>query len=38
MPRSIFRFVVLMLLLRGVLFAADLGGIWLDVPFGSRRR
>jgi len=38
MPRSIFSAVVLMLLLRGVLFAANLGGIWLDIPFVKQER
>jgi ABC-type bacteriocin/lantibiotic exporter with double-glycine peptidase domain len=38
MPRSIFRAVVLTLLLRGVLFAADLGGIWLDIPFVKQEK
>ncbi|WP_263366578.1 C39 family peptidase [Edaphobacter bradus] len=38
MPRSIFRFVVLMLLLRGVLFAAELSGIWLDIPFVKQEK
>lgn len=34
MPRSIFiRALVLMLLLRGFLFAAEPRGLWLDVPF-----
>jgi ABC-type bacteriocin/lantibiotic exporter with double-glycine peptidase domain len=39
MPRSIFRGVFLMLLLRGVLFAAaEPGGIWLDVPFVKQEK
>jgi len=38
MPRSIFRAAILMLLLRGVLFAADLGGIWLDIPFVKQEK
>jgi ABC-type bacteriocin/lantibiotic exporter with double-glycine peptidase domain len=38
MPRSIFKAAVLMLLLRGVLFAADLGGIWLDIPFVKQEK
>lgn len=38
MPRSIFRAAVLMLLLRGVLLAAELGGIWLDVPFVQQEK
>jgi ABC-type bacteriocin/lantibiotic exporter with double-glycine peptidase domain len=38
MPRSIFRAAVLMLLLRGVLFAADLAGAWLDVPFVKQEK
>jgi len=38
MPRSIFKAAVLMLLLRGVLLAADLGGIWLDIPFVKQEK
>jgi ABC-type bacteriocin/lantibiotic exporter with double-glycine peptidase domain len=38
MPRIILRAAVLMLLLRGVLFAADLDGMWLDVPFVKQEK
>lgn len=38
MPRSIFRAAVLVLLLRGVLLAADLGDIWLDIPFVKQEK
>lgn len=38
MPRSIFRAAVLMLLLRSVLLAADLGGVWLDIPFVKQEK
>jgi hypothetical protein len=38
MPRSIFRAAVLMLLLPGVLLAADLGGMWLDIPFVKQEK
>ena len=38
MPRSILRAAVLMLLLRGVLLAADLGDIWLDIPFVKQEK
>jgi ABC-type bacteriocin/lantibiotic exporter with double-glycine peptidase domain len=38
MPRSIFRAAVLMLLLRGVLFAAALSSIWLDIPFVKQEK
>jgi ABC-type bacteriocin/lantibiotic exporter with double-glycine peptidase domain len=38
MPRIILRAAVLMLLLRGVLLAADLSGMWLDVPFVKQEK
>lgn len=38
MSRNIFRAVFLMFLLRGVLFAAQLSGVWLDVPFVKQEK
>ena len=38
MPRNIFRAFFLMLLLRGVLFATEPSGLWLDVPFVKQGR
>jgi ABC-type bacteriocin/lantibiotic exporter with double-glycine peptidase domain len=37
MPRTI-RTIVMMLWVGGVLFAADLSGIWLDVPFVKQEK
>lgn len=38
MPRSIFRAVLLMLLLRGVLVAAGPRNLWLDVPYVKQEK
>jgi len=38
MPRSIFRAAVLVLLLRGVMLAAEPGGVWLDIPFVKQEK
>jgi len=38
MPRSIFRSAILMSCLCGIAFAADVAGLWLDVPFVKQER